>query len=142
MGRGEACSAADAAVVGGAGVRRVDRRRFGAVAVALEDFFRRDLGAVAEEGRVVEDEGEVFWDLKVGFIMVSIRGDRIKWRVGDGTGLTSHILSLHSIKLCTASMARKLSSTGTLSFSPCNTFGVMTVARLWMSILLPLSSST
>lgn len=44
---------------------RGDDGDFGAVAVAFEDFFCRDVGAVAEEGGVVQDEGEVFWDLVV-----------------------------------------------------------------------------
>lgn len=45
--------------VGGAG-GCVGGRRFSAVAVAFEDFFGRDVGAVAEEGGVVEDHGEIF----------------------------------------------------------------------------------
>lgn len=40
-----------------------DLGRFGAVAVAFQDFLGGDVRAVAEEGGVVEDEGEVFGDL-------------------------------------------------------------------------------
>src|SRR5205809_654375 len=57
---------------------------------------------------------------------------------------TSHIRSLDSINELIASIARKLSSIpGTLVLvSWYKMFGVITVARLWMSILLPDSSST
>ena len=61
---------------------------------------------------------------------------------------TSHIDSLHSINVCTASIARKLSSTGIVARFLFPTgfekrmLGAMTVARLCTSILLPDSSST
>ena len=60
-----------------------------------------------------------------------------------GGGLTSHIWSLYSIRELMASMARKLSSETTFLLSwSFRMLGLMTVARLWVSILLPLSSST
>jgi hypothetical protein len=56
--------------------------------------------------------------------------------------LTSHKVSLYSIRLCTASTARKLFSISRFLAPECRMLGAMTVARLWMSILLPDSSST
>ena len=44
-------------------VRVVHLRCFRAVAVPLENFFRGDVGAVGEEGGIVEDEGEVLRNL-------------------------------------------------------------------------------
>lgn len=57
--------------------------------------------------------------------------------------LTSHIWSLYSMRELTASIAKKLlSSTTNFSAFSLRILGVMTVARLCVSILLPLSSST
>ncbi len=57
--------------------------------------------------------------------------------------LTSHIASLYSINEFTASIARKaLSSMPGLLLLGARMLGVITVARLWASILLPDSSST
>lgn len=64
-------------------------------------------------------------------------GERTEW------GLTSHIWSLYSIRELMASMARKLSSETSFLLSwSLRMLGLMTVARLWVSILLPVSSST
>jgi hypothetical protein len=52
---------------------RIDDGRFGAVAVPFQNFFRRDVGAVAG---VVENESEVFWDL---FGEVSYLRSQIDW---------------------------------------------------------------
>ncbi len=62
--------------------------------------------------------------------------------MGTVQQLTSHIWSLQSINEWTASMARKLSSIPIFLLFEKRMFGVITVARLWVSILLPVSSST
>lgn len=57
--------------------------------------------------------------------------------------LTSHIWSLYSINEFTASMAKKLlSSIPAFSVFSFSMLGVITVARLCVSILLPVSPST
>lgn len=57
--------------------------------------------------------------------------------------LTSHIWSLYSMRELTASIAKKLlSSIPAFSAFSLRILGVMTVARLCVSILLPVSSST
>jgi len=123
----------DLGAVGGGG---------GDVAVAFEDFFGGDVGGVVEEGGVAEDGLEVFGDLLGGGMSVGVGGGRGDGRQGWGW-LTSHIWSLYSMRVLTASMPRKLSSETTLLVSwSLRMLGLMTVARLWVSILLPLSSST
>ena len=52
------------------------------------------------------------------------------------------MVSLYVISALTASIARKLSSTALVLAFGYRMLGVITVARLWMSILLPVSSST
>lgn len=80
---------------------------------------------------------EVFGDLKEMSISYSpingfLRGQH-----------TSHIWSLYSIREFTASIAKKLlSSMPAFSAFSLRMLGVMTVARLCISILLPVSSST
>lgn len=44
--------------------RVADRGCFGAVAVAFEDLLRCNLGVVGPQAGVVEDEGEIFGDLR------------------------------------------------------------------------------
>ena len=58
-----AAAAAGRFDVSGVWRRRVDGWSPGAVDVAFEDFFGRDIGAGAEERAVVEDHCQVFGDL-------------------------------------------------------------------------------
>ncbi len=106
------------------------------VAVTFENFFCGYVGRVIVESGVVEDRLEVFGDLVA---VVSL----VCWKELEEVILTWHIWSLHSIREFTASIARKLlSSMPTKGVFSLRMLGVMTVARLWVSILLPVSSST
>lgn len=106
------------------------------VAIAFEDFFCGYVGRVVVESGVVENRLEVFGDLVAAVSLVC--REKLKEVI-----LTWHIWSLYSIREFTASIARKLlSSMPTIGVFSLRMLGVMTVARLWVSILLPVSSST
>lgn len=68
VGRGTA--AGDGAAGRRGRVHGVDGGGLGAVAVAAQDLLGGDFGVVAEEGGVVEDEGEVFGNLCGEFLLV------------------------------------------------------------------------
>lgn len=106
----------------------------GNVSISLQNLLRSDLRVFFEETGVVKDWLEILGYLR------KVNTCELKKRFY--TLLTSDKVSLYAISALTASIERKLSSTVLFFALGYRIFGVMTVARLWMSILLPDSSST